>query len=1301
MKWSHSNGQPRIIPNSAVITEKEEEKKRHNWRNALKNGLCLLQEKSMKKIFLLLFSVFALVTFADETAELDRNWKELQSRGIDLLPVPKKIKFHSPVELKKVAISGDPGQPYFKTICEELTARFTELGSKVPVEVSSGKVPGAYNIVLSEEPLKSDHLQAYTLAPSDDGIVLQGKENNLYSAATLLHLIVKENGKTVIYPAEVADHPDFPVRKCEYRLNLFLGETLNKDPQEALERMKPLIRTMFRMKITLLNDRSCFCPTADKYHLYHRLPKPEYKYFYRGKQLETIRLICEYAKKYGIQCGIFDQYSILGRERDIFTGKKSKDSEDPDYLNMTKYYGGLYFSWARLDMHRKGAEAIRNCIEYTGIGSRFYHLPDTGGATDPEEWSRRDQLTRETFGDDRASADAALFKTYMEGLPERGVEFTAVVYPYHGYQLMKEGIRQAMGLPKTGETEKFIVKREKDLLDYCRRLNDQLPPGAAICVREDPREEIKAFYDAYPGRKMDLWWYPELPQRSIYLNMPQEIRCMRTAYFPERAAQTGIRMILQKPMCGVPCAAFAEYSWNTAFPGWEYLKRSPDITVYNSKNAAFSALRGAEGFFGVKAGKLIAPVFDHHLSFYLAVDPQASASKLRQDPDFLPLVERNHKLLLDAIPSMDRAAELKKEDFKAGSYGEFIELYLWTKAAKAYSIANLASLRIKKAVADGKNEECQKIHDAALKEIAQAEKEYKQAYAANRGKAVCYDLDFVRNWCLKYKWNYFSYFLMQLSVPDFGKVRKIVTQAYRDREIFASLNMPGWVKSFLDQQKQLYLPADGTALVEHWIKIDRNNQIQLCANPPELRIRRDSEGLIFSGRIFNPDLYKQKPRGKQKFDQWPKGDSFEILIRPKDSEIGSFFQFVVDPDGNLCTLLGKKDPDGKKDPGTEDEKIVKHEFAPLPLKTERKKDSWSFELTVPYSVLGAKPKKPWKMVFGYNLNGKDPYFSRQIANLKKQIPGGGKTALEENQHTVYFYRTPSLPDPFDPAIKLNALNVTCEERVHSSGTGTLVKFTPALSSFRPLRNVRFSFTIEKENGNTLMPEQVICEGKTVPLFYQSFSPFSCQLENHEEAFFIVLKVSADGYPEIVRKIPVGKAAITVSGPTAESRAFASLYRMDKPFPFDKGTLSFKIKPNFSGIDRRESGMEFLTFAGIVPLRKFFWPNSFTIYYVRRYGMINCGFSFPKKGTVRRVVAKLILKKDQWTELKCTWDTTGEDVKLAVYADGKLLSDEVKDWKKPISTRPQGVFAADFIHPYFGGMPDGSSAFDGAIADIRY
>ena len=68
----------------------------------------------------------------------------------------------------------------------------------------------------------------------------------------------------------------------------------------------------------------------------------------------------------------------------------------------------------------------------------------------------------------------------MKGLPERGIEFTAVVYPYHGYQLMKEGIRQAMGLPKTGETEKFIVKREKELLDYCRRLNDQLPPGAAI-----------------------------------------------------------------------------------------------------------------------------------------------------------------------------------------------------------------------------------------------------------------------------------------------------------------------------------------------------------------------------------------------------------------------------------------------------------------------------------------------------------------------------------------------------------------------------------------------------------------------------------------------------------------------------------------------------------------------------------------------------------------------------------------------------------------------------------------------------
>lgn len=83
-----------------------------------------------------------------------------------------------------------------------------------------------------------------------------------------------------------------------------------------------------------------------------------------------------------------------------------------------------------------------------------------------------------------------------------------------------------------------------------------------------------------------------------------------------------------------------------------------------------------------------------------------------------------------------------------------------------------------------------------------------------------------------------------------------------------------------------------------------------------------------------------------------------------------------------------------------------------------------------------------------------------------------------------------------------------------------------------------------------------------------------------------------------------------------------------------------------------------------------------------------------------VSGKLPLRKDQWAELRFTWDTTGEEVKMAAFADGKRLSDEVRDWRSPTATRPQGAFAADF-KPCFGALPDGSCAFDGAVADIRY
>ena len=1221
---------------------------------------------------------FAAIVCADETSELKKNWEALKDRKLDLLPVPKKIKFYDSVELKKVNITGDPAQPYFQVICEELRLRFKEIGSDVTVTVSGQEQPGVFNVILSKERLSNENLQAYTLTPVKNGVVLKGRENNLYAAVTLRFLITKENGKTVCHLAEVFDYPDFPERQTGV-FAPWMWRYVNKDPRKSFESTRSVIRWALHHKITAIRNFPIHPYYKDVQRL-HLLSKNELtRVLGNDNHIKSLRLLSDYAAERGIKFGVLYTTFALGspREKDV-----------PGYKDMMYYPTHQEFiSWARLDMHRKKAAIILDYMKRTGLKVQHLHSVDGGSCDDPEYWSKRDALTRKMFGDDRAAADAAVFKEYIKGHAENGIQFDAIVYPYSGYYVTNRGIRSRLGLPDDPHGRAAAARYVELNKAYAARLNKLLPGHATISVRESEPELMKAFYDVYPNRVIKVYWEAEdTGLRDIGTFIAQELRSVRSAYCKERKNDIWIEYIQGRMLNTPGLTLFAEYAWNSLFPGWTHIDRSRNPVNYDKKNVALAAERAASGFFGAKAGKYITPLCDDLFSFRLAVDPLRTVGSLRNQPKDLPaLMERNHKQLLKAEKSFDEAIKIPEKDFKTGSYQEFIQLYLWIKAAKAYSIANLAALKIGHAAVTGNFDLCKKYYDAAGIELKKAVGGYNKVRADLGSKC-----DWVRKEDIApTKWFHSSHahFTGELFIPKFQKLPGVIKAAYDARKAtFAKFNLPDWIKGFVKNKnaRSFSIPFGSKEPVEHWLLIvEQNNpqrirEIRLCQNPPQLWITRTAKGLVITGKVRNPELYRQ-PAEKLAFDQWPKAENIEVIIRPANSRVGDFFQFVLDPNGNVCTLFAKK-KDGV-------ERIRPYDFGKLDYTAKREKDFWTFEFKIPFSLLGAAPSTGWRMVFGYNSCG-NTWFSRSISEKGASDP--------KNQHNVYFIGKKAEPTH---GISFQAKDIACVEKTHSSGSGTFVTFTAGINTFRPLYNPKFSVKIESVSGNTLFDEQILPAGRCIAAFYQTPSALACQLEKSFDAFYIVMKIEAEGIAPIVKKIPVGKVDTSVPGPVAGSRAYPAVYSGEsKPLAFKKGELSFSVKPGVDAVDIRDTQNRLLAYSGNFA-NGLTNRNSMLFRYSRQYGVLYFNINTPDFKT-RMVTAKYSLPKDKWTDLKYTWDMTTDPVTMTVAVNGKILSGKVRDWKGENSTPPKSLSPVDYA-PVFGGLKTGELIFDAFFANIKY
>jgi len=362
--------------------------------------------RAMKTLFSGICLGVSVLCFADvhEAPILKNNLEQVRTRGISIVPLPKRIEFAAPVYPEKVVISGSEKQPFFKIICEELKSRFEELKSPVKVQVSDKPEAGAYNIMIKDTFTKPAGLprladgcedQLYTLTPVRNGIELAGTKDALYAAVTLRHLIVREKGRTAIYPAKVIDWPDFPARAISLS-EPFLRRHIN-NPEQYAKYTKPLIRRLMRLKINEIRKlpRS---PQQSALRLFSSGP------LMNETDLDAMRALRNNAVECGILCGQLEKSFSLGTRQ---------DEQNPFFkdFNQKSRWGssGHYHSWAKTDLYGKIAARCHDFLKQSEWDILFVHGVDTGGTQDPELWSHRDEPTRKRFGDDRAAADAAVF----------------------------------------------------------------------------------------------------------------------------------------------------------------------------------------------------------------------------------------------------------------------------------------------------------------------------------------------------------------------------------------------------------------------------------------------------------------------------------------------------------------------------------------------------------------------------------------------------------------------------------------------------------------------------------------------------------------------------------------------------------------------------------------------------------------------------------------------------------------------------------------------------------------------------
>jgi hypothetical protein len=1273
-----------------------------------------------------------------ETSELQRNWEALRARGLRLLPVPKKLTFADSaivikgVDARKIALVLSRESDKGTVAAEEIISRVRELSPETAVSVVAAPQADAFNIIIenqwpntftqdetrSEKSSSTD--QAYGLYPVENGIILsgQGETGMLYAAVTLRWLIERNSEQILLHPAKIIDWPDFKNRQISTLFSVYYTEHMvAKNYQEHLKLMKQAVDYLFRMKATssFRNSLSTYrqwSPFADK------LP-------FTDEDYATVKAVADYAKQRGI---------VFLDSGTVALGWENKDKDRPEIKEMMHYrVHKEYHSWARHDLHQKKADLMAEYIRRSGMGQMYIHAVDGGGIRDPEQWSNRDKLTLEKYGDDRIRADVDMFKIYSDAISGAGAEPILVVYPYSGNYLDPAFVLKNLGMSDTPGNRLEADRLIANLKAWTLGVNEKIDKNIRVCVRESNRRSMELFYQAFPGRPQWIYYEVHHTNRDTRPFLSPEIRCFWSAYRGDTDPETSDKDIIwlntSRKFTEASWAVASEYAWNVKFPGWSDLDRSGweswqqrgEPWPSETEQEAYDILaeRAAVGMWGYDLGQDLKDFYRYGLSFYVAADPEKAAERFNL-ADCLPLIKRNRAAIDQALAAferaqarIDQAKERGEEPLSPFVQPFFNQFYLMTKAAKPYLDVHYLVYSARTLALAGKMPEADDLLEQGRKALANGKAEFEKASLELKDAPVRMTWDKLGNWSR-------GFLDARMLNPDFDKLAADIADLSAKKEaLFQAHNVPSWLEPMLAKidlqalRTKEPVNVDGkldeevwrqAAPVEHFVA---HKTLRLAPTPASARLAYDDNCLYLSFTATQPLIGKlQEPA--RTASQYPDTESLEWFLSPGAKE-GTFYQFAFDSAGNLFSL--KRIP---SDTGPVTEELGWDSGARVAV--SRTENSWICEIALSWEKLGKKPGAGWKSFLAYNhLSSQTP---KELEPFSCRYVAGKSFHDILSYPALLFAEKPSAPVAYAPAIVCK--NLEMKGQTHASGAGSLVSMNLQVETTRPLKNVvlKVRYLDEKKQ---VVREKTVLETPYLPLRWVTSAPLQEQLEVMHEGVWVQVELTystLDGEQRKTEKtFSVGNLAsllanedIYAEGTTPDTKGLNCPVYVDTNTPagqvldFNQGTIEFWLKPSWPGREPKMNWGEFqergLFHCGIIRQDH---PTHTNLHNLAILQHKNGNISLRIANTEyksRQVNAGIAdWKPGEWHHVACVWNLrTGIVGKLEIYLDGKLSSNTPTQWgaevKEQIKVSPC-IFTAQV-----GSFNSGLSPAQAVIDELR-
>jgi hypothetical protein len=565
-----------------------------------------------------------------------------------------------------------------------------------------GDVERAYPVSAPAKP------EGYGIAMYSAGgkaaVVLSGHDAQgaLYAAVTLRYLLEPArgskipNGEAVLRIATVEDWPDFRWRHAgRHRVREYwdLVAAMGKDNGPRVEEAGKRLVTVCNAYTDIL--------LRHKINL-TRIPVPHIGDRYRAgvsnAMLNHTRKLTDYGKARGLDFEMLVHSHIgvsPGHDDDL---QKSRCVHHRAHKR--------YFCWSLLDEHREKAERYAAAMKEAGIRWFRLHAPDGGGVENPELWNDRCEHCRETYGDDRARADAAIFNTYDEVIRRQipDLKMTAIVYPYIGgafvTEAVKARIRKRYASGEAAEERAAEIAQKNQA--FLRRVSGLLAAGQRLSLSSCPRQQYDVVTRCCGQR--DLWinhyfagsgrqWTPAFSMLSGWT---------RTWYRPGREdVFEAVGDSWGYDVLSVLMAA--EFAWNVDAPGsTEFPAQALHYSgtyqhVEPAEVAGQYLAKLCTDLWGPEVGPHMIPTFDSSISYRFIQRPEKMIRAMRlQDP--LAKMKRMVAATARSMAAMEQARVAYEKAVAAGRkpipnseaeryFGDYFRAALAARCAAAFRAA--------------------------------------------------------------------------------------------------------------------------------------------------------------------------------------------------------------------------------------------------------------------------------------------------------------------------------------------------------------------------------------------------------------------------------------------------------------------------------------------------------------------------------------------------------------------------------------------------------------------------------------